>query len=178
MEIEILNSMGKYVQKSFVFLYPFLKLQVKPIETYLRFGNVDLPDEKLLICLFWTEDKDYIKHEKAIENSRYFDAKFKDDVFHIITFNLHTLAKEYDNIVAGSYSKCSKNFKTVISHINKDESIKKCLYPELNYKEFAEALDCDSELLKGKELLAAPLDSAEEIHVTKEIKKQIEDYYI
>ena len=178
MEIEILNSLGKYVQKSFVFLFPFLRIPAKPIETYFRFGNVDLPDERLLICLFWTEDSSYQKHRESIEKSRYYDATFKDDVFHIITFNMYSLKGEYDNITKGNYSKCSKNFKAIISTISDDEAIKKCLYPELNYKEFAKALDCDSDLLLGKELLSPPLDSAEEIHVTKAVKKEITEYYL
>jgi hypothetical protein len=178
MDIEILNSLGSYVQKSNIFLFPFLRIQAKPIETYLRFANVDLPNERLLICLFWTEDSTYQKHKKSIEKSRYYDATFEDDVFHIITFNLYSMKDEYDNIIKGSYSKCSKNFKAVISSINKDQAIKKCLYPELNYQEFAEVLDCDSELLKGQELLSPPKDSAEELHVTKQVKEIISNYYL
>ena len=172
MELEILNSIGKYIQKSHVFLFPFLKLPVSPIETYLRFKNVDLPDEKLIICLFWSEDKNYIEY------SKYYEQTFVDDVFHIITFDLNLIKDEYNNIVTGQYSKCSDNFKVIIAHLQKDEAIKKCLYPELNYEEFAEALDCDSDLLKGKELLSPPLDSAEELHVTKDIKNQIEAFYL
>lgn len=178
MDIEILNSLGNYVQKSNIFLFPFLRVQAKPIETYLRFANVTLPDERLLICLYWTKDDNYQKHKESIEQSRYYDSTFKDDVFDIITFNLYSIKNEYDNIVKGSYSKCSKNFKVVISSINKDQAIKKCLYPELNYEEFAEVLDCDSELLKGKELLSPPKNSAEELHVTKQVKEMINNYYL
>lgn len=177
MEIEILNSMGRYVQKSNVFLYPFLKLPVKPLETYLKFKGVDLPDERLLIGLFWSEDPEYKKYKNNIEKCRYYDHTFIDDVFHIITFDLSTLKDEYDKIIKGQYSKTSDNFKLIVGHNTKDEAIKKSLYPDLNYKAFAEALDCDPELLKGKELLSPPQDSAEELHVTKDIKKEIEYVY-
>ena len=178
MEIELIDAMGRYTQKSKTFLYPLLNLKVKPIETYLKFENIDTSHEKQLIALYFSKDPDYIKHKKTIESCKFYDYTFIDDVFHIVTFSLFKYAKEYDKIVKGDYSKTSDNFKSVIRETSSNEVIIKCLYPEKHYVEFAEALSCDPDILKDKELLSPPQDSAEILHVTKVIKKEIEDFYL
>ncbi len=178
MEIELINSMGHYTQKSNAFLYPLLNLPVKPIETYLKFGDIDLSNEKILIALYWTEDKNYQKYKEDIFNNKYFDNLFLDDVFAIVTFNMYSLRKEYDKIIKGFYSKVSSNCKAIVAEKNTNEAIIKCMYPDNNYKEFASALGVEPQMLKGKELLSPPQDKAEVLHVTKEIKKQIIDLYL
>lgn len=178
MEIELINSMGRYTQKSHTFLYPLLNLPVEPIETYLKFGNIDIPNERLLIGLYWTEDKNYQKYKEKIFNNRYFDNLFLDDVFAIVSFNMHPLKNEYDHIVKGHYSKVSENCKAVIAEKTTNEAILKCLYPGNNYKEFAAALGVEPEVLLDKELLSPPQDKAEVLHVTKEIQKEIKELYL
>ena len=177
MDIELINSMGRYTQKSSTFLYPLMNLPVSPIETYLKFGDIDLPDEKLLIGLFWSEDPQYQKHKKDIKSSKYYDQTFIDDVFHIVVFSMYGLRNEYDKIIKGKYSELSDNCKSVIAYTSDNEAVVKCLYPDKNYKEFASALNIEPEMLEGRELLSPPKDDAEVLHVTKNIKKQILEQY-
>jgi hypothetical protein len=178
MEIELINSMGRYTQKSNTFLYPLLNLTVNPIETYLKFDNIDLSDERFLIALYWTEDKNYLKHKLDILNNKYFDNIFFDDVFAIVIFNMYSLRNEYDKIIKGEYSKVSKNCKAIVADQTTDPVIIKCMNPNNNYKEFATALGVDSEMLKGKELLSPPQDKAEVLNVNKTIKQEIIDTYL
>ena len=176
-KIELINSMGRYTQKSNTFLYPLLNLPIKPIETYLKFGNIDLGKNRLLIGLYWTEDEEYKKYKTVLEESKYYDYTFIDNVFAIITFNMYSVKNEYDLIIKGNYSKVSENCKSVIAERTTNEAVMKCLYPKYNYEEFAAALGVQSELLEGKELLSPPQDSAEVLNVTEAIKKEIEEYY-
>jgi len=178
MQYELLKEMGIYIQKSKTFLWPLLNIKVQPIETYLKFGDVNHTKEsRILIALFYNKDADYVKIKPEIENSKFHDFTFADDEFDIVTFNMYSMKDDYDKVVSGSYSEISTEYKLLMSVIEKNKIVLKCLEPASNYKEIAGILGVYESELEGKELLSPPSPDQETIFVTPSIKKQIiEDY--
>lgn len=178
MQYELLKEMGIYIQKSKTFLWPLLNIKAQPIETYLSFGDINQTGEsRILIALFHNENEEYIKLKPEIENSKFHDFTFKDDEFDIVTFNMYSLRNDYDKIVSGSYSEISTEYKLLMSVIEKNKIVLKCLEPASNYKEIAEILGVYESELEGKELLSPPSPDHETIFVTSSIKKQIIEEY-
>ena len=178
MNYELLSMMGIYIQKSKTFLWPLLNLKVKPIETYLRFGDIKhTPESRILIVLFYNGDPDYLKHKSEIESHKHYDFTFTDDDFDIVTFNFYSMKDDYDKIIEGKYSQISHEYKLFMSALEKNSMVLKCLNPANNYKEFAETLGTYPEELEGKELLSPPNLNEETIFVTASIKDKIIDEY-
>jgi hypothetical protein len=177
MNYELLAEMGIYIQKSKTFIWPLLNIKAFPIETYLKFGTLTAPDERLLIALFHNENEHYKKHLSEIKDNEYYDFTFTDDEFDIVTFNMNKIKNDYDKIVNGQYSKLSDNFKLFISVTEKNKIVTKCLEPVSNYREFARTLGIADFELEGKELLSPPNDQAETIFVNSKIKNEIIESY-
>jgi hypothetical protein len=175
--VDLLAEMGMYVQKSKTFLWPLLNLKIQPIETYLKIGDLDLEDNRVLIALFHNENAQYISMKKEIESHPMCDFIFKDSEFDIVFFNMYKIKDDYDMLVQGSYSKLSNNFKIVMSGVEKRKPVLMCLYPENNYKEFAEVLNIHEHELEGKELLSPPNNEHETMYVIPTIKEQIIEEY-
>jgi hypothetical protein len=169
--------MGIYIKKSKTFLWPLVNINIKPIETYLFFGDIDTSKKKLLIVLFHNKNPDYISIKSKIEMHPYYDFTFTDDEFDIVTFNFYKIRNDFDKVVAGKYSEISQNFKNIISTIEKNKIVLKCLDPENNYLEFAKILEIHDFELKGKELLSPPKIDAETLFVKEEIKNKIIENY-
>lgn len=178
MNEQLLKQMGVYVQKSRTFLWPLLNLNVKPVETYLQFGNVNHNDEtRILIVLFYNGAEDYKKYKSEIENHKCYDFTFEDEDFDLVTFNFYSMKDDYDKIVNGEYSKISNDYRLYMSAIETNEIILKCLDPESNYKEFAEILNIHEHELEGKELLSPPSYEEETIFIRPAIKDLINEEY-
>lgn len=177
MNIELLNEMGTYLQKSKTFLWPLVNLPITPIETYLKFGDIDLGNSKILIALFHNSDENYVKLKPTIETNKFHEFTFVDDEFDIVTFNFYTVRLDYDKIVKGEYSKISENFKLLLTAKERNQMVVKCLYPAENYIDFAEELGINPEDLEGKELLSPPSDQSETVFVVPSIKDQILEEY-
>lgn len=177
-EYELLSLMGVYIQKSKTFLWPLLNIKAKPIETYLKFGEMKPTDEtRILIALFYNGDQEYLKHKSDIESHKFYDFTFTDGDFDIITFNMYSMKDDYDKIIEGKYSQISYQYKLFISAIEKNPIVLKCLEPENNYREFARILEISPEELEGKELLSRPNPDEETIYVLPSIKKEIVEEY-
>lgn len=177
MNHELLKIMGIYIQKSKTFIWPLLNLKISPIETYLKFDNIDVPDERLLICLFHNENEHYKKSISEIKSNSFYDFTFKDDEFDIVTFNMNKIKNDYDKIVTGQYSKISDNFKMIITVIEKNKMVTKCLDPLNNYKEFSRTLGIHEFELEGRELLSPPSMDSESLFITDRIKNEIVETY-
>lgn len=177
MNYELLSEMGIYIQKSKTFIWPLLNLKVKPIETYLKFGDIDTECSRMLIALFHNKDTGYEKHKKEITESPYYNFTFTDGEFDIVTFNMYNIRDDYDKVINGEYSKISNNFKIFLSVVEKNKVVLKCLEPETNYKEFAKVLAIPESELEGRELLSPPNFDSETIHVLPSIRKQIYEEY-
>ena len=174
---ELLSEMGIYVQKSKTFIWPLLNLTATPIETYLKFGDIDTECSRMLIALFHNTDNSYVKNKKKIESSPYYNFTFTDNEFDIVTFNMYNIRTDYDKIIKGQYSSISKNFKVFLSVVEKNKMILKCLEPETNYKEFAKVLGIFESELEGSELLPPPNLESETIFVLPSVRKQIYEEY-
>lgn len=178
MNEELLKQMGVYVQKSRTFLWPLLNLNVKPVETYLQFGNINHTDEtRILIALFYNGAEDYKKYKSEIENHKCHDFTFVDDDFDIVTFNFYSMKDDYDKIINGQYSKISNDYKLYMSAIETNPIILKCLEPQNNYKEIAELLNIPEYELEGVELLSPPSYQEETIFIRPAIKDLINEEY-
>ena len=178
MNEQLLKQMGVYVQKSRTFLWPLLNLNVKPVETYLQFGNVNHNDEtRILIVLFYNGAEDYKKYKSEIENHKCYDFTFEDEDFDLVTFNFYSMKDDYDKIVNGEYSKISNDYKLYMSAIETNPIILKCLEPQSNYKEIAELLNIPEYELEGVELLSPPSYQEETIFVRPQIKDLINEEY-
>lgn len=177
MNHDLLSEMGIYIQKSKTFLWPLLNLKIDPIETYFRFGDIDLGEEKVLIALFHNENPNYIAKKEEIKSHPMCDFIFKDAEFDIVVFNMYKIKDDYDMLIEGKYSKLSENFKIVVNHNEKKKPVLMCLNPEKNYKEFAQALGIYEYELEGKELLSPPNFEQETIYVIPKIKEQILEEY-
>jgi hypothetical protein len=178
MQYELLKEMGIYIQKSKTFLWPLLNIKIQPLETYLKFGDITHTSEsRILIALFYNQDPDYVKVKSKIEESKLYDFTFTDDEFDIVTFNMFSLKTDYDKIVNGSYSEISEEYKLLMSVIEKNKMVLKCLNPQENYKEIASVLRIHPEELEGKELLSPPNLDEETLFVTSEIKNKIIEEY-
>jgi hypothetical protein len=173
MNHDLLSEMGIYIQKSKTFLWPLLNLNIEPIETYFKFGDIELDEQRLLIALFHNENANYLAKKSKIESHPMCDFIFKDEEFDIVVFNMYKIKDDYDMLIQGKYSKLSKNFKIVVTHNEKSKPVRMCLNPESNYKEFAHALGVYEHELEGKELLSPPNFEQETIFVRPVIKEQI-----
>lgn len=176
---ETIKNALKYEQKSKVFLYPFLKLSesINPIETYMFLENLKINENKNLICLFNNTCSNYQKNKKEILFNPYYELTVKDGKFDIVVFDLKNLNDDYDKIKTGDYlnlSKASQNFlklrssKLIVMH---------AFNPQFYYKDYAQYLMCDIELLKDYCLVQAPDIKNETLSITKEIKNKFEYQY-
>jgi hypothetical protein len=178
MNEQLLKQMGVYVQKSRTFLWPLLNLKVKPVETYLKFGDLNnIGEARILIALFYNGAEDYKKYKSEIENHKCYDFTFVDDDFDLVTFNFYSMKNDYDKIVNGEYSKISSSYKLFMSALETNPVILKCLEPESNYVEIADLLETNPEELRGKELLSPPNFQEETIFVRPIIKEMIMSEY-
>jgi hypothetical protein len=177
MNYELLSEMGIYIQKSRTFIWPLLNLKVTPIETYLKFGEIDTECSRMLIALFHNADESYTRNKKDIANSPYYNFTFTDGEFDIVTFNMYNIRDDYDKVINGEYSKISKNFKVFLSVVEKNKVVLKCLEPETNYKEFARVLGIHESELEGRELLSPPNPESETIFVLPSVRKKIYEEY-
>jgi len=178
MNEQLLKQMGMYVQKSRAFLWPLLNLKVQPVETYLKFGELNNTGEsRILIVLFYNGAEDYQKYKSEIENHKCYDFTFVDDDFDLVTFNFYSMRDDFDKILNGQYSKISHDYKLYMSALETNPIILKCLEPESNYKEIAELLEVSPEELEGRELLSPPNFEEETIFVRPAIKTQIAEEY-
>ncbi len=173
MQYDLLSEMGIYIQKSKTFLWPTLNLKINPIETYFKFGDIDLNEQRLLIALFHNQNANYVSKKSEIKAHPMCDFIFTDDEFDIVVFNMYKIKDDYDMLIQGNYSKLSKNFKIIVSHVEKRKPVLMCLNPENNYKEFARVLAIHEHELEGKELLSPPNFEQETIFVLPKIKEQI-----
>lgn len=174
---ELLPEMGIYIQKSKTFIWPLLNIKVEPIQTYLKFGDIDTECSRLFIALFHNTEPSYILAKKKIQESPYYNFTFSETEFDYVTFNMYNIRTDYDKVVEGKYSQLSKNFKMILDVTVRNKVVLKCLNPQANYKEFARILNVPEFDLEGKELLSPPDDKQETIFVNDVVKKQIYEAY-
>lgn len=177
-EIELLDQIKAYIQKSRAFIWPLLKIDASPLETYLRFGNV-IPSssDRLLIALFYNQNPDYLNKKYLIEKNKYYDFTFSDKDFDYVVFNCNSIKDDYDKIIAGEYSKLSNGSAFYLFTTSKNKTVIAAVNPNNYYQEYEAVLDLPKDSLKNKELLQKPRLEEETINVSQKVLKAIIETY-
>jgi hypothetical protein len=141
-----------YFQKSRVFLYPALGIKkvtgIKPIETYMSWGDrIKLTDNKLICFYELRTDNDFIMHEERflLGNPLFEDYVEVYENKAIYIFNYDSYEEDFKHVINGKYSKLSIELKVKIREvygINSPEYryIKSYLHPQSYYNDYAEIL--------------------------------------
>lgn len=151
-----------YFQKSTAFLYPILGLpkmqSMEPIGTYLEIENFTFESTTPLICLYHTSNPKFQETLKILKaHNRYEFDFYLNDETHIVIFDMSHIQKDYDNFIAGKYSKLSSNFRTIVTGtFPKNKIILMAFDPVLNYAEVARDLNVSVEDLIGHEICETP----------------------
>jgi hypothetical protein len=159
-----------YFQKSRVFLYPILEIRrgvsVTPIETYVCWDGHYKPEDKKFIVLYHLRnDKDFISFEKSIllGNKLFYDFKPVEENKAVYVFDFSIFGEDWDNVIAGNYSKLSKLYKKKIENFygRKDPNfayIESFLYPEKYFSMYSQIIDVPESLLKEVGELCSKID--------------------
>jgi len=139
-----------YVQKSRIFLYPALDMKrghsVTPIQTYAAWQNQYTFDQYKLVCVYHIrKDEEFRQYEKQrlLGHPMFFDFKMTDDDKGVYIFDFSNIKSDWENFLAGKYSKLSPDLKRKIraffgaSNLGYIDSF---LYPERYFKLYAELL--------------------------------------
>jgi hypothetical protein len=141
-----------YFQKSRVFLFPALGIKkatgIRPIETYMSWGDeIKLTDNKLICFYDLRSDSDFIVHEERflLGNPLFEDYVEVDSNKAVYIFNFESYAEDFRHVVNGKYSQISIELKVKIREvygINSPEYryIKSYLHPKAYYQNYAEIL--------------------------------------
>lgn len=165
----------KYEQKSKMFLYPLLNLPTAllPIETYLFIENLTIGEGTNLICLFHNENAEYKENKNQILFNPHYELTIVDNEFDLVIFNLSEFKSDYAKVIAGDYRHLSDSTKIKLKIKTNYLSVMHALNPSNYYKEYADYLECDLELLEGHGLVMPPDKQNETLVVTKQIKSQL-----
>jgi hypothetical protein len=152
----------RYFQKSATFLYPLLGIKKnkypKPRQTYVSWGEHVKVEDKLLVCLYDTEDTDEWKrfeanvlmtHPMLVEGVVISD----DQIIYIFDFNLPEVSEDFDNFIKGRYSKFSnQNKKTITDYYGIQTPewvyIESYIHPHKYFKLYANLLKVDEDSVR------------------------------
>jgi hypothetical protein len=163
-----------YFQKSRIFLYPILGIRrgasVTPMETFLGWQNqYSFTDRKFICQYHLRDDKEFIRFEKDIllKHKLFFDFKQTDNKEGVYIFDFSSMAEDYDNVVAGTYSKLSKSHKNKIERFygrwNSDFAyVESFLYPDKYYEIYSSLLNVEDSVLRTSGELCSHIDAVKE----------------
>lgn len=155
MSYAIKQIYNKYFQKSKCFLFPVLGIKKEseyiPIQSFMIWENIYNLNDYNLILIY--ENSKHIKWHKYlinnIMNNRMFNEFFKvNENIVAVSFNLHDIKEDYNNIVKGKYSKISKKTKIKIRSYYGYSSpewayMESFLFPEKYIEIYSKILDVD-----------------------------------
>ncbi len=180
MQIKTLQE--NYVQKSKLFLYPFLEIRkgsvIKPKETYLAWdGKYKTSDNRLIVVYKLLETAAFIKfeEEKLFGNERFCDFYELEDGTGAYVFDFSKNKLDFQNIVKGKYSLLSEDHKNkVLSFFQSVKAqqirIRSYLKPKHYIDNYAELLLVDRAIIeKVGELCNAPDLKKEKLMVKQKI---------
>jgi hypothetical protein len=149
-----------YFQKSRVFLYPALDIRrggsVTPIQTYVSWADIYLPEDRKFVCLYHLrDDEDFMRFEKQklLGNKHFHDFKEVGDEKGAYVFDYRFMGVDWDHFISGKYSKMSEVHKSVVRQFYGTYSssfvyIESMLYPEKYYEKYSKILNVDVGLLE------------------------------
>ena len=177
-DIKLLEEIKAYTQKSKAFIWPLLKINVSPLETYFQFDNVKKQsNERLLIALFYNKNPEYLKNKELIESNKNYDFTFSDDDYDYVTFNCDFVKNDYDKILNGEYSQLSKETAFFLFTNSKNKTVLAAINPKTYFAAYESALGLPENSLKHSELLSKPNLNEETITVSKSTLNQIIEAY-
>lgn len=172
----------EYIQKSRIFLYPLLNIKrgsgATPLESYVSWNDVVLPNECKLICTYaLREDDDFKKFEKThLLKNTLFDCYYDlEDGNGAYIFNFSDYKSDWDCFMNGSYSNFTTKTKDKIidffsTNTTNKEHVMSYLYPERFYDNYAELLAVNVKVLKKVGQLCSQPDMYKE-NLTAKIKE-------
>jgi len=171
----------KYFQKSYTFLYPLLGFHKtkhpKPDQTFVSWTGVFGTGDRKLICVFEKEDTDaWRKFESEVLITHKFldHCTPIDDKNIAYVFDLNSIAEDYDNFIKGKYSRMSAEAKKILTdyygvHTPEWVYIESFLFPEKYYKQYADILAIEEELLREVGELCEMYDPVQEDYANSEL---------
>ena len=148
-----------YFQKSKTFLFPALKIarnsSIQVSQIYISWEGLYKPEDRKLIVMYEnTETSAFLAFETKVLRSHplfFTDYKTKDGK-RIYVYDFSILHKDWDNFLAGKYSKLSKELKkAILEYYGKKsmeyEYITSFLFPEDFYDVYAQLLGVEIDIL-------------------------------
>jgi len=156
----IKNLYQAYFQKSKTFLFPALKISrnssIQVSQTFISWEGLYKPEDKKLVLVY--EDTDtpaFIAFEaKVLRSHPLFFTDYKtSDGKRIYVYDYAVLHKDWDNFLAGKYSRLSKELKkAILEYYGKKsmeyEYVASYLFPEEFFDIYAELLDIKIDILE------------------------------
>lgn len=172
----------EYIQKSRIFLYPLLNIRrgsgATPLESYVSWNDIVLPEECKLICTYTLrEDEDFKKFERThLLGNTLFDSYYDlEDGTGAYVFTFSDYQDDWNHFMNGSYSNFKDKTKDKIvdffttSSTNK-EHVMSYLYPERYYENYSNLLAVNVKVLKKVGQLCSQPDMYKE-NLTVKIKE-------
>lgn len=146
-------------------MYPLLGIKrgvsVTPIKTFVSWEGKIRPQDRKLVCLYHLRnDAEYIKFEQSVlykhELFESFTEIHGDKAVYVFDFNKH--AADWDNFLAGKYSKLSPSTKSRIKaylgpRFDNRAEVESYLHPERFFVLYAKILYDKSDFHHGLRLL-------------------------
>ncbi len=160
MTVVIKSLHRDYVQKSRIFLYPFLDIKrgvsIIPIQTYVSWEDCYSVDDMKLICLYnLRNDNEFKNFErlKLLDNKSFHDFKQVEGNKGVYVFDFSSRKQTWDDFLIGKYSRFSPEHKKKIKVYTGEASadmpyVDSFLYPEKYYKLYSELMLVEEKLLK------------------------------
>ena len=180
--MKITSIRKSYIQKSKLFLYPLLNIRrgvsITPVETYMAWENIYTVNDCKLICVYHLRDdkefKDF-EEQKLLGNPLFVDFFELENNDAAYVFDFSENKKEYKKIVHGWYSRLDESVKKNIlrffnNHNGHLRLVESYLRPELYFKDYAELLNVNVNLLEEVgELCSTPDLEQEMLKVKKKV---------
>jgi hypothetical protein len=170
----------EYIQKSRIFLYPLLDIKkgsdAVPIESYIAWQDKFKPEDHKFMCTYHLRDDDAFKRFERFKllGSKLFDSFYEtSDELGVYVFDFSTFGSDWENFLAGKYSKLSSSTKTAILKFfmaNKSNYhyINSYLNPDQYFDIYAQLLGVEERMLKSVGELCSKPDMSKELLVAQE----------
>lgn len=170
----------EYIQKSRIFLYPLLDIKkgsdAVPIESYISWQSKFKPEDQKFMCTYHLRDDDAFKRFEKIKllGSTLFDSFYQTvDELGVYVFDYSKFGSDWENFLAGKYSKLSSSTKTTILKFfmtNKSNYhyINSYLNPDQYFYIYADLLKVDERILATVGELCSKPDMSKELLVAQE----------
>ena len=156
----VINALyKKYFQKSKIFVYPLLDIkrgtQIVPSETYFAWGEMYVPEDKKLICVYDCTETGFNEFENNVllRHTRlcYYSKVTSDKI--VFVFDFSDMSEDWMCLVHGKYSKISIDTKRKIvnffdKHSGNHVYVTSYMFPEKFYNRYAELLNVSPKLLE------------------------------